>query len=35
MFFECEDSDVENYAYDTPPYTCAHDTDAVVSVNIY
>ena len=31
MFYECEDSDIENYADETTLYTCAPDTDIVIS----
>ena len=29
LFFECDDSDIASYAYDTAPYSC---TDAMPSV---
>ena len=31
MFYECEGSDVENYADDTTPYACAFDINTVIS----
>ena len=31
MFYECEDSDIENYPDDTTPYTCAPDTETVTT----
>ena len=31
MSCECEDSNIENYADDTTPYTCAPDADTVIS----
>ena len=31
MFYECKDSDIENYADDTTPYTGAPDIDSVIS----
>ena len=31
MFYECEDSDIENYADDTTPCTCASDINTVIS----
>ena len=31
MFYECEDSDIENYADDTTPYVCASDMNTVIS----
>ena len=31
MSYECEDSDIENYADDTAPYTCASDINKVIS----
>ena len=31
MFYECEDSDIENYADDTTPYACASDINTVIS----
>ena len=31
IFYECEDSNIENYAYDTKPFTCALATDTVIS----
>ena len=31
MFYECEDSDIENYADDTTPYACAFDIDTFIS----
>ena len=31
MFFECEDSDIENFAEDTTSYTCDPDTDTVIT----
>ena len=31
MFYECEDSDNENWADDTTPYTCAPDIYTVIS----
>ena len=31
MFYECEDSDIENYAEDTTPYACASDINRVIS----
>ena len=30
MFYEYEDSDIENYTDDTTSYTCAPDTDTVI-----
>ena len=30
MFYECEDSDIENYAGDTTPYACASDINTVI-----
>ena len=30
-FCECEDSEIENYADNTTPYTCAPYTDRVIS----
>ena len=30
MFYECEDSDIENFADNTIPYSWASDTDAVI-----
>ena len=30
MFYECEDSIIENYVNDTNPYTPAFDIDAVI-----
>ena len=31
MFYECEDSDVKNYADSTTPYACPSDINTVVS----
>ena len=31
MFYECEDSDNENYADDTTPYVCVSDINTVIS----
>ena len=31
MFYQCEDSDIENYAEDTTPYACASDINTVIS----
>ena len=31
MLYEYEDSDFESYDDDTTPYTCAFDTDTVIS----
>ena len=31
MFFECEDSDFENYIDDTTPYNCASDINTVTN----
>ena len=31
MFYECEDSDIENYADDLTPYACASDINTVIS----
>ena len=31
MFYECEDSDIENYADDTFPYACASGINTVIS----
>ena len=31
MFYECEKSDIENYADDTTPYACASDINTVMS----
>ena len=31
MFYECEDSDIENYADDTTPYACAFDINTINS----
>ena len=31
MFYECEDSDIENYADDTTPYACAFDINTIIS----
>ena len=31
MFYECEDSDIENYADDTTPYACDFDINTVIS----
>ena len=31
MFYECEDSGIENYADNTTPFACASDINAVVS----
>ena len=31
MFYECENSDIENYADDTTPYACAPDINTVIS----
>ena len=31
MFYECEDSDIENYADDTAPYACASHINTVIS----
>ena len=31
MSYECEDSNIENYADDTTPYNCARDADTVIS----
>ena len=31
MFYEREDSDIEKYADDTTPYTCAPETEAGIS----
>ena len=31
MFYECEDSGIENNAYNTTPYACASDIDTVIS----
>ena len=31
MSYACEDSNIENYADDTTPYTCAPDADTVIS----
>ena len=30
IFYECEDSDIGNYAYDTTPYTGAPDINTVI-----
>ena len=30
MFYECEDSDTENYTEDTTPYACASDINRVI-----
>ena len=29
MFYECEGSNIENYADDTAPYACASDINTV------
>ena len=29
MFYECEDSDIENYTDDTAPYACASHVNTV------
>ena len=31
MFYECENSDIEDYADDTTPYACASDINTVMS----
>ena len=31
MFYECEDSDLENYADDATPYACVFDINTVIS----
>ena len=31
MFYECEDSDIENYANDSTLYTCTSDINSVIS----
>ena len=31
MFYECEESDIENYTDDITPYVCASDINAVIS----
>ena len=31
MFYECGDSDIENYVDDTTPYTCASDINTAIS----
>ena len=31
FYQKSEDSDIENYADDTTPYTCGPDTDTVIS----
>ena len=31
MFYECEGSDIENYADDTTPYAFAFDNNTVIS----
>ena len=31
MFYQCEDSDIENYTDDTTPYTCASVINTVIS----
>ena len=31
LFYEWQDSDIENYADDTTPYTCTPDIDRVIS----
>ena len=31
MFYDCEDSDTENYADGTTPYTCASNINTVIS----
>ena len=31
MFYECEDSDFENYVDDTTPHTCASDINTVTN----
>ena len=30
MFYECEDSDIENYTEGTTPYACASDINRVI-----
>ena len=32
MFYECGDSNIENYVDDTTPYTCTPDTNTVISI---
>ena len=31
MFYECEESNIASYADDTTPYSCARDTQTVIS----
>ena len=31
MFYECEDSDIENFADDATPYGCSSDINTVIS----
>ena len=31
MFYECEDSDIENYADETAPYACSSHINTVIS----
>ena len=31
LFYECEESNIASYADDTTPYSCARDTQTVIS----
>ena len=31
LFYECEESNIASYAYGTTPYSCARDTQTVIS----
>ena len=31
IFYECEDSDIENHTDDTTPYTCTSDISTAIS----
>ena len=31
LFYECEESNIDSYAYDTTPYSCARETQTVIS----
>ena len=35
MFYECEESNIASYADDTTPYSCARDTQTVISSKFF